>query len=183
MKYSELKSTVKAVHTEAGLSTKIDNLAKLVLGKIARTRLKERIKIGEITPGSDTSWNIKTQFPGFFALKPNAENRNRCIYFYQSTIPYFLKQTNNSRFVIAEGNGCGGATLNGRTLSINLPTGFSVPDTYYVPYFSMFLVLDKDGSTEKEKPEEDDDTFLFDSVYDDVLIDGILLYLKRREMS
>jgi len=183
MTYSEFKETITELHTGASTGGQIDNITKLVLGKLARLKLKARIKIGEKTTNLSTefSFNILTEFDDFFALKPDAENNNRCVYYFESTTPVYLRQTNPSRYEQAIEGGV--ATLIGRTMKIRLPSGASAPSTLFVPYFSKFLVLDEDGTTEKEKPEEEDDTFLFDSVFDDSLVDGVLLYLKRKELS
>jgi len=181
MKYSDFKSTITELHSGAIITSQINNVSKLVLGKIARLRLNNRIKIGEITVGSNTSWNLDTELTDFFALKLDAENQNRCIYYYQSTEPCFLIQTNNSRFI--QNTEGGFATLLGHTLKVNFPSGVSSVSKLYIPYYSKFLVLDKDGSTEKETPAEDNDTFLFDSVFDDAFVEGVLLYLKRKDLN
>lgn len=179
MTYSEFKATIQEIHTGAVIPVQIDNISKLVLGKLARLKLKTRIKIGELTVGSATSFNLDTLLPDFFALKPDAENKNRCIYYLQSTAPFFLIQTNHSRFILNTQGGF--ATLIGRILKVNFPNGVSVT-TLFVPYYSKYLVANSDGD-EKEKPSADSDVFLFDSIFDDVFVDGVLLYLKRRELS
>lgn len=181
MTYEDFKNTIQELHTGAAMATQIDNISKLVLGKIARLRLKNRVKLGTITVGSNTSWNLNTEFGDFLALKTNPENKNKCIYYYQSTEPLWLTLTNHSRFITnTEG---GFATMLGNTLKVDFPTGITNIPTLYVPYYSKFLVLDMDGSTEKEKPENNGDTFLFDSVFDDAFVEGVLLYLKRKELS
>jgi len=181
MLYSEFKATVQDLHTGGEIPDSIDNIAKLVLGKLARLRLKNRVKIASLTVGSNVSFNLKTLVPDFFALKTDAENKNRCLYYYQSTEPSFFEHTNNSRFVMNTQGYF--STLTGLTLKINFPQGITNIDTLYMPYFSKYLVLDEDGTTEKEKPENDNDEFLFDSVFDDAFVEGVLLYLKRRELD
>lgn len=181
MTYLEFKSLVQDLHTGATIPNAIDDISKLVLGKIARVRLKNRIKVGEITVGSDVSWNLDTEFGDFIALKADAENNNKCVYYMESATPIWLKQTNHSRFMLNTGGGF--ATLLGHTLKVNFGASSSSVSTLFVPYFSKFLVLDTDGITEKEKPVNDDDTFLLDSIFDDAFVDGVLLYIKRAEMD
>jgi len=181
MLYSDFKATIQDLHTGGDLPDSIDNIAKLVLGKIARLRLKNRIKIASITVGSNTSFDLSTLVPDFFALKTDAENKNRSIYYYQSTNPCFFENTNHSRFIMNPGGYF--STIIGMTLKINFPQGISDIATIYLPYFSRYLVLDADGITEKETPSEEGDVFLFDSAFDDAFVDGVLLYLKRRELD
>ena len=179
MTYLEFKTTVGDLNSGATVPDSIDIITKLVLGKIARLRLSKRIKTKEITVAGNTEWVLSTEIPDFLGFKLDAENNNRCIYYYQSTTPYFLILTNPSRFVQNIEGGYA-AIIDGK-LKINLPEGITSPDTLYVPYYSKYLVLD--GTTEKEKPIKDGDTFLLDSVFDDALVEGVLLYIKRRSLN
>jgi hypothetical protein len=179
MTYSEFKATIQELHTGASMFTQIDNISKLVLGKIAKLRLKERVKIKELTVGGNTEFNLLTEIPDFFAIKSSPENGNRDIYYYQSSNPFYLVMTNNSRFV--QNISGGFASIVGRILKVNFGTGITV-DKLYIPYYSKYLVQDSAGN-EKETPDDDDDIFLFNSIFDDVFVDGVLLYLKRKELS
>ena len=183
MTYGEARELINTLHSGATVPNNLAMIFKLVLGKIARKKIKSRVKIGEITVGENTEFVLGSDscLPAFLALKPDAENGNKCIYYYQSTEPYFLKLTTPSRF--AEHTEGGHAMLEGRTLNINFPEGTGTVSTIYVPYYSKYLVLDEDGSNEKETPENTDDEFLIGSEFDDVLIDLVLLYLKREDMD
>lgn len=183
MTYGEAREIINTLQSGMAIPDNLGMIFKLVLGKIARKKTKSRVKIGEITVGSNTEFALgsATYLPAFLALKPDAENKNKCIYYYQSTVPYFLRLTTPSRF--AEHTEGGFSTMRGRTLEINFPEGIETVTTIYVPYYSKYLVLDADGSTEKETPENDDDEFLIGSEFDDVLIDLVLLYLKRADMD
>ena len=178
MEYSDFKALVGDLNTGSSVPDSIDTITKLVLGKIARLGLNTRTKIKEITVSGATEWVLSTEIPDFIRLKVNAENRS--VYFYQSTEPCFLILTNPAEFIRhTEG---GYATIIGGKLKINLPTGMTSPATLYVPYFSKYLVQEN-GGTEKEKPTEDNDTFLLDSIFDDAIVEGVLLYIKRRELN
>ncbi len=182
MTYKEFKELVTELNTGVTLATNIDLITKIVLGQISRLKLKDRLKVGEITTGGATEFNLRTFLPDFISLKTYQENKNKCIYYFQgSDSPIYLQQTNVSRFEDAVAGGR--ATLIGRTLKVGFPNGAVVPTTLYVPYFSKYLVLDADGITEKEGPEDDEDTFLLDSIFYDSLVDGVLLYLKRKELK
>jgi hypothetical protein len=179
MQYLDFKTTVGDLNTGATVPASIDTITKLVLGKIARLGLTTRAKTKEITVSGNTEWILGSEIPDFVRFKVDAENK--CIYFYQSTEPIFLILTNPAEFVRhTEG---GYAAIIDNKLKISLPTGMTSPTTLYVPYFSKYLVLDEDGTTEKENPEEDGDTFLFPSIFDDALVEGVLLYIKRRELN
>lgn len=181
MIYGDLKNLIEDLHAGGDIPDSLDNLATLVLGKIARIRLKELITKGTITTGGETEFDMADLFPDFLAFKSDAENQNRCIYYLESTIPFWIRLTNPSRFSLnTEG---GFAYLQGRTLVIDWPTGATIPTYLYFHYYSKYLVLDENGSTKKEAPENDGDKFLFNSVFDDVFVEGVGLYLRRREMD
>lgn len=181
MTYSELKTTIQDLHTGATLPNSIDNIAKLVLGKMARLRLKAVFRTAEITVGGNTEFLLSTYIPDFLSFKVDPNRKDTGPYFYQGTQPYFLTVVNKDRFVAnTEGGFC---CIDDGSLLINLPNGFTSPDTLYVPINSKYMVLDADDSVLKEKPTKDGDTFIFDSIFDDVFVDGVLLYVKRREMS
>jgi len=182
MTFKELKTVAKDLHTGSLLPTQINIVTGLVLGKLARLRLNSRKKIHEITIGSDSEWVLATEIPDFLSLKSDQGNNGKSIYYYVGTEPCFLNMTNNSRFSQSQTIG-GVATIIGGKLKVSFPTGTGDIGTLYVPYFSKYLVLDEDGTTEKFRPENDDDTFLIDEMYEDVLVEGILLYTKRRELS
>lgn len=183
MTYGEARKIINTLHSGQSIPDNLNMLFKLVLGKIARKKMKSRVKIGEIIVENKTEFALGSDdyLPAFFALKPDAENENKCIYYYQSTEPYFLTLTNPSRFI--ENTGGGFSMMEGKTLKINLPEGIDTVTKIYVPYYSKYLVLNKDGLAEKEMPEDDNDEFLLGSEFDDILIDSVLLYLKRGDMD
>ena len=183
MTYKELQDVVQVIQTGATNPSKFAILTKLVLGKISRRRLKERLKIGEITTGAASEFILGSSsiLPDFLALKTYPENQNKSVYYIVSDSPRYFQMTNHSRF--REFIESGFATLDGRTLKLSYFSGDDIPGTVFVPYFSKYLVLDEDGITEKETPSNSDDTFLMDTVFDDALVEGILIYLTRRDKS
>ena len=183
MTYGEAQELIDTLHSGAKIPDNLGMIFKLVLGKIARKKIKSRVKLGEITVGGNTEFALGSDgyLPAFLTLKTDAENKNKCIYYYKSTEPYFLRLTTPSRF--SEHTEGGVAMMEGKTLKVNFPEGAGTVATIYVPYYSKYLVLDEDGSTEKETPENTDDEFLLGSEFDDVLIDLVLLYLKRADMD
>jgi len=182
MIYKELKEVAKDLHTGSMLPTQINLVVGLVLGKLARLKLNNRKKVHEITVGNDSEWVLSTEIPDFLSLKADYGNNGRSIYYYEATEPRFLNMTNNSRFTQSETLGGVFTIIDGK-LKVSFPTGASSISTLYVPYFSRYLVLDEDGTTEKFKPANDEDTFLLDEIFEDALVEGILLYTKRREMQ
>jgi len=182
MLFSEFQDILQELNTGATNPNYIGGILKLVLGKISRHKLPSRVKLANITTSGATSFNLNTLVTDFIDFKTQIGegNKDRCIYFYQSSsLPFDLPLVNNSRFVDhTEG---GYATLIGRTLKISLPSGMTVPANIYFPYYSKYLVLDDDGVTEKEKPENSNDTIISPSEFDDILIDGVLLYISRKE--
>lgn len=184
MNYGELKDVVESVNTGAMLPDSINQIVKLVLGKIARRKLPAMVRLGEITTNGLTQFNLGTALclPGFVDLKTDGENNNRCVYYLRDgSSPVFLVMTSNSRF--AQETSGGYATIIGRQLNIKQPVGEVVPTKLYVPYYSKYLVLDADGTTEKEAPTANEDEFLIGSEFDDVLVDGVKLYIARREKN
>jgi hypothetical protein len=178
MTYQELKAVVQDLHTQATIPSNVDLLAKMVLNKIARYRLRFSRRVGEIELGGEREIDISTQLPDFIAPQKDV-NHGKDIYYIRGDSNIFLTLTSLHKFKEFERSGY--AAIHNKTLY--LPKSFSLPDKIYVPYYSFYLVLDKDGETTKEKPENSEDTFLLDSLFEDLLVEGVLLYAKRRELD
>ncbi len=180
MTYGDLQNILQTLNTGATNPDYLGKITKLVLGKIARRRIRARIKLASLATSGAFSLDLKTLLPDFLDLKMNAASgKPTCVYYYESDFPFFFDMADNSRF--AEHTEGGYATLIGTTLKFSMPIGQSAPATIYFPYYSKYLVLDADGTTEKEEPSDNNDTFLLPSEFDDLLIDGNLLYISRRE--
>ncbi len=180
MLYGDAKTLIQALNTGATNPDSINLICKLVLGKMARRKLRDRVKLAEITTSGLTTLNLKTLLPDYFDLKITIDNNKpKSVYYYQGDIPIYLDLVNFTEF--NEYISGGYVSVNGREINISVPFGQEVPSKIYFPYYSFYMVLDKDGSTEKETPVDNDDLLLFPSVFDDVFIDGVLLYLSRRE--
>jgi hypothetical protein len=184
MLYSDVLAVVQSINTGASNPQAVGLMAKLVLGKIARRCLPSQVKlftINNVGLQKDFLLGVPLLCPDFMQLKTDGENNNKCVYFYQSTNPTYFPLVNNSRF--REYTQGYYATMTGRTLSVSTPNAVNPPDKIYFIYYSKFLVLDKDGVTYKETPLNNNDVIVIPSEFDDVLIDGILLYIQRREKS
>jgi hypothetical protein len=182
MTYDEAQSIISILKPGGSIPATINDLMKLVLGKMARRKIRSAQRTAEITTGGASEFLLSTYIPDFLEFKIDlVVNKNRGPYFYQSTEPYFLQLVGKSDFIKhTEGGFC---MVEDGTLKVSWPSGITIPTTLYVPIWGKFLVLDSAGGTLKEKPEEGGDTFIFDSVFDDVFIDGVLLYLNRKDLD
>lgn len=178
MTYSELKTVVQDLHTGGPLAASMGTITKMVLGKIARMRPKMTRQIAEVSTSGSREIPLSSEIPDFMAIRKDI-NKGKDIYYYEGDVAIFLTLASYNKFKSNEYDRLA-CIYNG---TLYLSKGIKVPDTIYVPYHSYYLVLDKDGSTRKSKPIDSDDTFLIDDVYEDVLVDGVLLYLKRRELD
>ena len=181
MTYDQAVSLIGDLHRGSNTPDNLALVMKLVLGKIARLKVKSAQRTAEITVAGETTFSIADNVPDFLDFKLDAENRNKGPYYLQDTIPHYFTVTNNSRFLDAtQGGFC---TREGQNIKFSFPSGISDITKIYIPIYSKYLVLDAEGEILKETPAEGGDTFLFDSVFDDVFIDGVLLYLDRRDMD
>lgn len=181
MTYGELTDILSVLKPGGSIPDSVDIIVKLVLGKMSRRKLKCSQRTAEITVDGKTEFLLSTYIPDFFDFKIDlVSNRKRGPYFYQSTEPYFIEPTTKADFNIrTEGGYC---MISDGTLHVNFPAG-NIVETLYVPIWGKYLVLDAEGGELKEKPEYENDTFIFDSSFDDVLIDGCLLYLNRKDLD
>lgn len=180
MTYGDLQNVVQTLNTGATNPDGLAVITKLVLGKMSRRKIRSRVKLAEVSTGGLFTLNLNTLVPDFVDFKVDTENgKPKCVYYLEGDNPVYLELVSNSFF--QENQNCFIATLVGRTLKFTLAEGQSAPSKIYFPYYSKYLVLDADGVTEKESPSDNDDLFLFPSEADDVLVEGVLLYLSRRE--
>jgi hypothetical protein len=178
MTYLDFKNLIAELNTGSTLPTSIDNICKLVLGKIARRKLRSTVRLAIITTSGSLSLDLNTLLPDFIDFKTDVENHNRCIYFYEGTVPFYFNLTNNTRF--ADELGGYSTTLIGKTLKIKMPAGEAAPATIYFTYYSKYLVETSAG-VRKETPSNDDDELSLPSIFDDLLVDGVLFYISRKE--
>jgi len=180
MTYGELSNVVQSLNTGANNPDSLQTICKLVLGNIAKRRMKDRVKLASLATSGSSSLNLRTLLPDFLDFFITVDNNiPRSVYYYESTEPFFFKFASPATF--SEHTEGGYVTLMGRDLKFSVSSGQTVPATILFPYYSFYMVLDKDGVTEKESPEDNDDMFLLPGYLDNVLVDGILLYLSRRE--
>lgn len=181
MTYDEAVEILGVLKPGGSIPTAIPRIMKLVLGKMARRKINEAKRTAEITVGGNTEFLLSTYIPDFFALKLDGSSKNRGPFFYQSSEPYYIYATTKSEFEKhTEGGYC---MVEDGTLKVKFPLAPGTIETLYVPIWGKFLVLDEEGGTLKETPENGGDTFIFNSVFDDVFIDGCLLYLNRKDLS
>lgn len=179
MTYGEIITILSSLNT-GNIPDSVDILTKLVCGKIARKRIAELIKLAEITTGGMTDFNLRTVLPDFFDFKLDFSNKNDFIYSLDSSSnPSFFRLV--SPAVFAQNNWGGYAKKVGPLLTINVATGEAVPPKIYFPYYSFYCWQDADTGVTRETPINNDDICLLPSVFDDVIIDGLLLYISRRE--
>ena len=178
MTYQELKEVIQDLHTQAPLPSTINRLSKMVLDKIARKRPNFIRRVGEVEVDGEREVDLISQLPDFIAPQKDVNN-GKDIYFIRGDGNIFLTLTSINKFQQFPYSRY--AAIHGKKLF--LPDDISLPDKIYIPYYSSFLVLDQDGETRKDRPENAGDTFLLDSLFEDVLVDGVLLYAKRRELD
>lgn len=178
MTYQELKDVVQDLHTQAPLSSRMGILTKMVLNKIARKRPNFTRREAVIEVNGNTEIDLSSRLPDLIAVKKDVE-KGKDISYSMGSSTHFFTMASYSKYKDFEYDNYAAIYNN----KLYLPKGRVLPEKIYIPYFSKNLVLDKDGETEKEKPENSDDSFLLDSVFEDVLVDGLLLYLKQRELD
>lgn len=179
MTYGELQTMVYSLNT-GNIPDGVGLLAKLISGKITRRRLPDRVKLATISTGGSLVLNLKELLPDFLSFKLDPNNENKIIYSLDSSSnPYFYKLVSSGIF--AEQTSGGYAKIEGSTLTLKVDDGSDAPDTIYFPYFSFYAWADGTTDVEKETPTASDDYCILPSAFDDVLVDGILLYISRRE--
>ncbi|HNV62869.1 MAG TPA: hypothetical protein PKN54_07955, partial [Candidatus Cloacimonas acidaminovorans] len=92
--------------------------------------------------------------------------------------PIFYKLVSESEFNETIGNR---AKLAGSSLIFGTAPSDVVPATIYFPYFSSYCWEDASTGERRERPINNDDICLLNPVFDDVLVEGVLLYISRRE--
>lgn len=174
-----MSNAISVLNTGSTVPDNLGFLTKLVCGKIARRRLPDLVKMAEITTAGATSLNLKTLLPDFFDFKLNVEESNKIIYSLDSSNnPTFYYLVSPAMF--AENTQGGYAKREGNILTISVPTGEVVPSKLYFNYYSMFCWASSTGVA-KEEPTNNDDVCILNSAFDDAIIEGILLYISRRE--
>ena len=179
MIYGDLTNAIYSLNT-GNIPDNIAFVTKLICGKITRKRIADRVKIAEISTNGSLVINLRTALPDFFDFKtnPNDEGKNiKC--FDSSNQPYFFKIASPTQFDMYTSGGY--AKKEGRTLTLKIDDGGTIPDKIYFPYYSFYAWTDVVTGLEKEIPDNNDDECLLPSVFDDVIVDGILLYISRRE--
>lgn len=162
------------------LPDKVEVLTKLVCGKIARKRIPSLQRLAAVSTGGATTINLRTALPDFFDFKLDPDNDNRIVYSLDTdNVPTFYKLVSPSTF--AQYTQGGYAKKEGSSLIISVPENVSTPTTLYFPYFSFYCFEDSNTLLRIETPINSDDECLIPAVFDDVIIDGILLFISRRE--
>ena len=179
MTYGELQTAVYSLNT-GNIPDGVAFLAKLISGKITRKRLPDRVKLASLSTGGSLVLNLRSLLPDFLAFKLDPNNDNKIIYSLDSSSnPYFYKLVSSG--VFAEQTSGGYAKIEGSTLTLKVDEGSIAPTVIYFPYFSFYAWADGTTNVEKETPASNDDYCVLPSAFDDVLVDGVLLYISRRE--
>lgn len=179
MTYGDLQTLVYSLNT-GNIPDGVAFLAKLISGKITRKRLPDRVKLASINTSGSLVLNLRTLLPDFLAFKQDPNNENKIIYSLDSSNnPYFYKLVSSGEF--AEHTTGGYAKIEGSTITLKVSEGSTAPTTVYFPYFSFYAWADGTTNVEKEIPSSNDDYCVLPSAFDDVLVEGILLYISRRE--
>lgn len=179
MNYGDVMTAIGSLNT-GNIPDNVDFLTKLICGKIARKRIPELVKLAEITTGGLKDFDLRILVPDFFDFKLDFSNKNNFIYSLDSSNePSFFKLVSPALF--AQNTWGGFAKKVGPTLSISTIPGDAIPTKIYFPYYSFYCWQDADTGVTRETPVNNDNICLLPSVFDDVIIDGLLLYISRRE--
>jgi hypothetical protein len=184
MIYGDATGAVYSLNT-GNIPDNIAFITKLVCGKITKRRLSDRIKLASITTNGSKVINLASVLPDFLDFKittdqNNPDNVSNIIYSIDSSgHPYFYKLVPASEF--DEYTQGGYAKREGRTITFKVDDGAPIPATIYFNYFSFYAWADSITGVEIEVPANNDDICILPSVFDDVIIDGILLYISRKE--
>lgn len=179
MVYQDLIDALYILNTGSSTPDSLDLLTKLVCGKIVRRKPKSFQRLATITTGGLSSIDLRTSLPDFIDFKLDPNNDNKIIYSLDSqNRPIFYKLVSDSLFNETIGNR---AKLEGKTLILGTEPNDVIPDTIYFPYFSSYCWQDASTGTRRERPVDNEDICLLDPIFDDVLVEGVLLYISRRE--
>jgi len=179
MVYQDLIDALYVLNTGSTTPDSLDLLTKLVCGKIVRRKPKSFERLASITTSGVTTINLRTALPDFVDFKLDPNNDNKIIYSLDSQDrPIFYKLVSESEFNETIGNR---AKLAGSSLIFGTAPSDVVPATIYFPYFSSYCWEDASTGERRERPINNDDICLLNPVFDDVLVEGVLLYISRRE--
>jgi len=179
MTYGDLQTAVYSLNT-GNIPDGVAFLAKLISGKITRKRIPSRVKLASVNTSGSLVLNLTTLLPDFLSFKLDPNNQDMIIYSLDSSNqPYFYKLVSSGEF--AQHTRGGYAKIEGSTLTLKVDEGSVAPTTIYFPYFSFYAWADGTTNVEKETPTNNDDYCVIPSAFDDVIVDGILLYISRRE--
>ena len=179
MTYGDITETIYSLNT-GNIPDRVDFLTKLVCGKIARKRLNSLIRLAEITVNGSTVGILRDTIPDFFDFKISADNSRNAIYSLDSngnTIFYPLLSSTD----FAQETSAPCAKREGSILTLNFGNGYEAPTKIYFPYYSFYCWQDADTGVAMETPVNSDDICILPSLFDDVIIDGLLLYISRKE--
>lgn len=179
MVYQDLIDSLYVLNTGSSTPDSLDLLTKLVCGKIVRRKPKSFQRLATITTGGLSSIDLRTSLPDFVDFKLDPNNQNKIIYSLDlQNRPIFYKLVSDSLFNETIGNR---AKLEGKTLTLGTEPSDVIPATIYFPYFSSYCWQDASTGDRRERPINNDDICLLDPIFDDVLVEGVLLYISRRE--
>lgn len=175
---------LSAVNT-GNIPDSIGLLTKLICGRITQRRLEDRVKLASLATSGNLAINLATTLPDFLDFKlridqNSPDNKNKIIYSLDASgNPYFYQLVSPSEF--SEHTQGGYAKREGRTITIKVDDGSTVPDIIYFNYYSFYAWRDSITGLEKEIPTNNDDECVLPSVFDSAIIDGLLLYVSRKE--
>ena len=179
MIYGDLSNAIYCLNT-GNLPDNLAFITKLVCGKITRKKISDRVKSAVISTGGLTTINLRTALPDFLDFKSNPNDEGRVIYSIDSNnSPVFYKLVSPALFSASQFGGV--VKKEGRNLTFKVDDGETIPANLYFSYYSFYAWSDITTGLEKEVPDNNDDECLLPPVFDDVIVDGILLYISRRE--
>ena len=153
----------------------------------ANLQLYMKLKLGKITSYYDWSFAIRTGTVATSStspvdLKTELPDIKRPITFTGSSgdQPYEWELIPSRDYQLTSDGDGDYMDPRGKQLYLQTGTESSIPASINVVYFSKYLVIDDDGTTRKEKPENDDDTFVLPTEWEPLLLDGLQMYILRK---
>lgn len=180
MTYGELTAVAEELNTGSSLPNSTDVIIRMICSKIAQRQPSDLLKKASITTSGSTSLNLRTLLPDFFSFKLGVNNNDKIIYSLDSNNnPTYYKL--GTPTVFADNTQGGFAKLEGRLLTISVRTGETTPSVLYFDYHSLYCWADYSTNNPILTPVNNDDYLLLNPSFEPVVIDGLLLYITRKE--
>ena len=174
MNYGELKDVFQELNTGTNIFNSVNYITEMVLNEMAARRIRRKTTT-ILNPTGLTEFVLATHIPDYVDVVDN-----KSIYAVDTTAQntsYYIK-VNNRKFQQEFRRGV--STVIDGKLKIQTFGDSVAPNPLKVDHFSRYLVANNSG-VEKSKPENTDDVFLINSVFEGALVEGLLLYSSRKE--